>query len=57
MNEVHDFRISDVSIEKVRYKALDALRVSMSSDSYQLRSVGRLSELRLAISVSPSSDA
>ena len=30
-----EFRISGVSIEKARYKSVDALRVSMSSDSYQ----------------------
>ena len=35
MNEVHAFRVSDVRIETVQYKAVDALRVSMASDSYQ----------------------
>ena len=35
MNEVQEFRISDVGIEKVRYLEHVALRVSMSSELYQ----------------------
>jgi hypothetical protein len=44
LNEIHEFRISDVTMEKVHYKALGALRVSMSSGLYQDIRTDRLND-------------
>jgi hypothetical protein len=44
MNEVHDFLNSSVIVEKAHYKARDAIRVSMSSDSYQDIRTDRLTD-------------